>query len=327
MPRKRFAILLLIFALTGCILPARLAEQIPTPYDGGEIQPPAVVLLARQALADELGLGPERITISKIESARWEDTCLELPASGESCQPAEIDGYRVEMTVSGQTYVFHTDLQDAFRRAPRSEWSQPALQSQRLLAGLLGYDPDSIQILSEQPATFGDACLGIHIAEIACAQLRTPGMIITLQAGEEQYIFHSALDSSEPVLAEVAGFSTSTPALTWSRQGARQGLCDDLLLYLNGWGVQYSCIGTTGEMPGVLRLNPAQQRQLLRWTLAYRPFDYHQTRVDGVAESLIFLGLGKADPSFEEEKAVAEFAAGVLQTPATPVPTLPQATP
>jgi hypothetical protein len=327
MSRKRLAFLFIALALLACSLPARLVEQTPTPFDGGEIQPPEVVLLARQSLADELGVDPGRITISLIESARWEDSCLELPASGESCDPTEIDGYRVEMTYSGQTFTFHTDLLNAFRRAPQNTWSQPALQAQRLLAGLLGYEPDSIQILSEQPTTFGDSCLGIHIAEIACAQLRTSGMVITLQAGEQQFVFHSALNSREPVLAEAAGYSTSTPTLTWSRQGSRQGLCDDLLLYLNGWGVQYSCIGTTGRTPGVLSLTPAQQRQLLRWALAYRPFDYRQTSVDGIAESMIFFGLGKADPGFEEEKAVAEFAAQVLQPPATQMPTIPQATP
>lgn len=327
MQTKHLAVLVIAFTLTACSLPTGLVEQIPTPYDGGEIQPPEVVLLARQALADELGIDPGRITVAKIESARWEDTCLELPASGESCEPTEIDGYLVEMTFAGQTYAYHTDLETVFRRVPRNEWSQPALQSQRLLAGLLGFDPESVQILSEQPTTFADACLDIHIAEFACTQLRTPGMIVTLQAGEQQFIFHTAPDSPEPVLAEAAGFATGTPILTWSRQGARQGLCDDLQLYLNGWGVQYSCIGTTGRTPGVLKLSPSQQRQLLHWALTYRPFDYRQTSVDGIAESMIFFGLGKTDPGFEEEKAVAEFAAGVLLPPATPVPTAPQATP
>ncbi len=327
MQKFRLVFILFLFSALACRLPARLVEQTPTPFDGGEIQPPAVVLLARQALADELGIPAERITVSLIESALWEDTCLGLPASGETCQPAQIDGFLVEMTASDQKYIYHTDLESVFRRERQTKWSQAALQSQRLLAGLLGFDPESVEILGEQPATFNDSCLGIHIAEVACAQLRTAGTVISLQAGEQQYVFHSALNPPAPVLAQAAGFSTSTPTLTWSRQGGREPVCDDLLLYLNGWAVQYSCQGTTGRAPGVLSLTPAQQRQLLLWTLAYRPFDYRAASLDGVSESLIFFGLGKADPSFEEEKEIAEFAAQVLQPPATPVPTLPQATP
>lgn len=326
---KKIHLVLISIALvaSSCRLPAALEAQAPTPYDSGEIQPPQVVLLARQALAGELGIQAERITISTIESTRWQDTCLELPAPNETCQPAEIDGYRVVLKSPSQEFTYHTDLQDTFRRAPQSKWGQAALQSQRLLAGLLGYDPDSVQIVSELPATFSDTCLDIHIAETACANIRTAGTIVTLQAGEQQFTFHSALHPVEPVLAEAAGFSTSTPTITWSRKGERLGLCDTLLLYLSGWAVQYSCIGTTGQNPGVIGLTPSQQRQLLAWTLAYRPFEFHQTSTDGVTENIIFFGLGQVDPSYEEKNAISEYTVQMLKPPATPVPTRPQATP
>jgi len=233
------AFTLLTLTLLACRLPAGLVEQTPTPYENDEIPPPGVVQLARQALANELGLTAENISISRIEPTRWEDTCLEMPASGETCEPAEIEGYLVEMKAAGQEYTYHTDLQNKFRRTLQSEWSQAALQSQRLLAGLLGYDPDSVAIISEQPTTFTNSCLDVRIAEITCSEIRTAGIVITLQSGDNHFVFHSALSPVSPVLAEAAGFSTSTATVTWSRQGSRQGLCDDLLLYLNGWAVQY----------------------------------------------------------------------------------------
>lgn len=321
------AFLLITLIASACSLPAALVKQIPTPYDGGTLQPPAVVLLAQQALASELGISLERVTVAQLDSAKWEDTCLELPASGETCQPAEIDGYLVVMRALNQEYVYHTDLSESFRREPLTNWSEAALQSRQLLAGLLGYNPDEIQILSEQSVTFVDSCLDIHIAEAACSQLRTAGTVIQLQAGEYQYTFHSALSPVAPVLAEAAGASTSTPLMTWSRQGGNQQYCDDLLLYLSGWAVQYACRGTTGQAPGVLRLSPGQQRQLLLWMLAYRPFEHRQTSLDGVAESMTFFGLGPNDPTFDEKVKVAEFAAQILKPPATPVPTVITATP
>ncbi len=315
--------LTLILISLACSLPASWIKQTPTTSDSSPTQTPPVVLLARQSLADELGIPADHIMIAEVDSATWQDTCLELPAAGESCQPAQIDGFLIVFKTATQEYTYHTDTLDAFRRVPQAQWSQAALQSRQLLAGLLGFSPDSVEIVSEQPVKFADTCLDIHIAEIACAQILTAGTAVTLQAGENTYIFNSALDPISPVLAEVAGVSTSKSFIIWSRQGGSQKFCDDLRLYLSGWAVQYNCLGTTGMEPGVIRLAPDRQRQLLLWMLKYRPFEFRASSLDGSSVLLTFYGIGKTDPTYDEQEQISEFAASILEVPATLVPTPP----
>ncbi len=314
--------LILILISLACSLPASWIKQTPTSSDSNPTLEPPVVLLARQSLAVELGIPANRITIAAIESATWQDTCLELPVPGEACMPAQINGFLLVFKTSSQEYTYHTDTQDGFRRVPQDQWSQAALQSRQLLAGLLGFNPDSVQIISEQSVRFPDSCLGVHIAEIVCAQIFTAGTIVTLQAGENTYIFHSALDPISPILAEVAGVSTSKSLLIWSRQGGSQKDCDDLRLYLSGWAVQYYCLGTTGGEPGVISISPDRQRQLLGWMLKYRPFEFRASSLDGSSVLLTFYGVGKTDPTYGEQEQISEFAATLLEPPATLMPTV-----
>jgi len=307
--------LLVIFVLAACSPEntARTTATLP-PQDGGFIQPPGGALQARRELARELNISPQRITIQAIESVTWQNSCLEAADPGEICQEQQVPGLIVTLRYGQRIYTYHTDLDGGLIRPirPVDQPSTSALQAVQYLAGLLGYDPQTIQILSERAITFNDGCLEIAIAEIPCTQLPVEGRVIRL--GIENHIFEfraSSLDPN-PVLASVDGYSSSVPALNWSREGSSQEYCDGLKVYLNGWSVQYYCRGQASQNPGIMRLTPEQLSRLLRWFIRLQPFEFIQSGADGsqIRMTLNSLGLDEADDATRVE--ISEFATNLL---------------
>jgi hypothetical protein len=90
----------------------------------------------------------------------------------------------------------------------------------------LGLDPSDIKVISVEAMEWPDACLGVTLEGIACAQVVTPGYKIVLEANGEQVEYHSNQDGSIVVPATVV--------LTWSREGGIAGFCDNLTVYLSG---------------------------------------------------------------------------------------------
>ena len=79
--------------------------------DGGaEDLPPVAVVKARAALATELNVGIETITIESYEPQEWSDSCLGLGGPAESCLAAIHPGWQVILSVGGdETYEVRTD--------------------------------------------------------------------------------------------------------------------------------------------------------------------------------------------------------------------------
>ena len=307
--------LILIFTLAACsrqnIAPA--TATLP-PQDGGFIQPPGGALQARRELARELNISPQRITIQAIDSVTWQNSCLEAGEPGEICQEQKIPGLIVTLRYGERTFTYHTDLDGVLIRPirPVDQPSKATLQAVQYLAGLLGYDPQTIQILSERPITFADGCLEIAIAEIPCTQLPVEGRVIRL--GIENHIFEfraSSLDPN-PVLASVDGYSSSIPALNWSREGSSQEYCDGLKVYLNGWSVQYYCRGQASQNPGIMRLTPEQLSRLLRWFIRLQPFEFVQSGADGIQIRMTVNSLGLDETDDATRIEISEFATGLL---------------
>ena len=71
--------------------------------------PPVAAIKARETLAAELDLGIEDVTIISQEQKTWSDSCLGLGGAAESCLQAEVDGWLVELSVNGETYIARTD--------------------------------------------------------------------------------------------------------------------------------------------------------------------------------------------------------------------------
>jgi len=71
--------------------------------------PPVAAVKAREQLSQELGVPIADITILGQEQAEWTDSCLGLGGIAESCLRETVSGWRVELSVNGETHIAHTD--------------------------------------------------------------------------------------------------------------------------------------------------------------------------------------------------------------------------
>lgn len=106
--------------------PGAVTGALQTPVTSGENPQPGssvhdlpvepAAARAREQLADALGLEEKSIVIVRIENTTWSDGCLGLGAADEFCTQALVDGFRVEMLASGETYFYRTDTAGAVIR-------------------------------------------------------------------------------------------------------------------------------------------------------------------------------------------------------------------
>lgn len=301
-------------------------EITPTPYDGGQIQPPAAAIQARVQLANRLGILADQITISKIESAVWSDACLDAGEVEEICAQISVDGYLIEMTYANEVYEFHTDLPGNQIREvlAEPEYSLAALQSRQLLAAMLGLNPESIQITGDEVARFADSCLEISIPETVCSQVKIQGHRITLLAENNTFEFRSPAVTVNPVLAVAAGIQAGRPVLMMSRNGGPKQHCDNIKITLGGDLILYACEDVSGATPGILELSAQEQAQLLKWVLKFASFDVTQTKLDGEIVHLTFEGTGRDLAQYEDQQGILTFGESLFREPLllpSPLPT------
>ena len=108
---KKKMLWIIMAVLISAILVACGADSILPGYEGDtEDLPPVAVVKARAALATELNVGIETITIESYEPQEWSDSCLGLGGPAESCLAAIHPGWQVILVVGeGETYEVRTD--------------------------------------------------------------------------------------------------------------------------------------------------------------------------------------------------------------------------
>lgn len=104
---KTVILMVMIFLVSCNGTPATPDIGAVTPESEG--LPPVAAIKAREALAAELDLGIEAVTILSQEQKTWTDSCLGLGGAAESCLQAEVEGWLVELSVDGETYKARTD--------------------------------------------------------------------------------------------------------------------------------------------------------------------------------------------------------------------------
>ncbi len=99
-----------------CVLAVLLAGALAASCSSGDasigvepgVAPPAA-LVAQAALADELHLEVESVTIVETEAVDWPDACLGIETEGVACAQVITPGYRVMLEAEGQLYEVHTN--------------------------------------------------------------------------------------------------------------------------------------------------------------------------------------------------------------------------
>ena len=192
--------------LTACATPAPI-DPTPAPQDGAQGALPPAGQAALAWIADVVGVPVEDIKVGNIEQVTWTDSCLGLGGPAESCLRADTPGFRITVVADGRLYTLHTDADGSAIRQVTLEGLEPVSTEAagqaavNFIAVHTGQPASSIQVVSVEAVDWPDACLGVSIPNVMCAQVITPGYRVSLTAGGQTYEVHTDLSASNMALA------------------------------------------------------------------------------------------------------------------------------
>jgi len=85
------------------------ASAQPKPTVPAEFRELAVVEAAVKMVADRRNVALEDVSVVKVESVEWRNSCLGCAAPGQMCLTVITPGYLVVLESGGETYEIHTD--------------------------------------------------------------------------------------------------------------------------------------------------------------------------------------------------------------------------
>lgn len=321
-------ILILIWILTACA--PRSTGQPPSPTDDSYPNPSypnpsypndnsSVTLTPAQEaavthLSRTLNLPADPIALISTESVTWPDGCLGVQRPGVMCTQALVEGYRIILEADGKRYEVRTNESGSqvviASDMETGSFIETALARQ--LAGNLGSSADDISIVSNEPVEFPDACLGVAMPEVMCAEVITPGRIVALEANGIRYEYHVSADGSR--------VQPATLALIWARDGGIAGFCDRLTVFLSGEVYGNRCNSQeAGRMSAFSSLlTPEQRAQFDDWIARYGQITIDTSDPKNVSDrmtvTLAFFGTGsRTSVQSSDSQEMMEFAQALYQ--------------
>jgi len=166
--------------------------------------------LARRAVAERLAIAEDLVSVEKVEPVDWPDASLGCPGKGEMSAQVITPGYRVRLRAADQGYEVHVGAGRARICPGRSGAGEPYLAAGVKVAGLarkdlaarLGIEPREVTLVSMKPTTWPDQGLGCPGKERARDPLPTKGFILTLRAGDTEYVYHADTERAVACPAE-----------------------------------------------------------------------------------------------------------------------------
>ena len=257
------------------------------------------------ALAEIAGLPTDKIKLISTEAVTWSDGCLGVQRMGVMCTQALVEGYRIVLEADGKQYEFHTDQDGSavvLAVDDASDLLEDALVAQ--LAENLGLDNKQVSVASNEAVEFGDACLGVSMPEIMCAQVLTPGRTIVLEANGVQYEYHVSADGSH--------IQPATLALTWKREGGIAGFCDNMTVFLSGEVYTATCKGDGKMGTFATLLSKPERDQFAAWAKEFGQAELDASDPEGVADRMVvtlsFNGKGSGNLLPADEEALFQWA-------------------
>lgn len=169
----------------------------------------------------------------------------------------------------------------------------------------LGLGPGEVSVLSNERTEFHDACLGVDMPDVICAQALTPGRIIMLEAEGISYEYHLSEDGVRVQPASLA--------LSWQREGGIAGFCDRLVVFRSGevYGYQCASEGRMGTFASLL--GPLERERFAGWVRRFGSVRIDASDPKGVADRMLvmlsFEGVGSGETvSASDEQALLRFA-------------------
>ena len=179
------------------------------------------------------------------------------------------------------------------------------------LAANLGLSESDIKLVSSEETEFGDACLGITMEGVMCAQVVTPGKLIVLEANGIQYEYHTsqAGDRIQP----------ATRALVWKREGGIAGFCDTLTVFQSGEVFANKCGAEADGKMGTFAtlMNAREIQQFNDWLTTFDSVQVDASDPQGVADRMVitleFYGNGTEEPTEVDQQSILGFAQDLYQ--------------
>lgn len=323
--------------------PARQTPDSPTPADqvAGETpdtpQPDssAAEAAAREALAALTGYTPEEIVTQSIVEAGWPDACLGVSQEGVMCAQVITPGYAFFFAVAGQTYEVRTDQSGGVVQIPTASpeggasedsvlvtleydarlagCQRVVITAQDIAAGECGAEP-TLRPLSEDFITDN---LAFFLTTYAPFSAETMGGYLVFNGqgtteatpAEQRMLAGWARASGLLATAGDEGGAARVP-LMLRREGGLAGVCEDVTIWASGEVSITTCTGENLTATPDSRLNSAQLETLYSWvdtyTDAVADLD-EDVPVDGLANHLVFNGLGDVLPGQAEQEAMLAF--------------------
>jgi hypothetical protein len=269
-------------------IPSPTTAEVPT-------EAAAALVAAVQELAHQLGIDPQSIKIASSSQAEWPNSCLGAPGPDEMCADVITPGFYGILDVNGVQYEFRSDESgDQIRIIPGA-----VRAAQQALAQERGWSSESVQMVSFEQVMWRDSCLGVEMPNQACLDVITPGYRVVLQAGSEQYVYHTDESGNNLVQAESTLAGGEDVIIVWSQSdasGCQQalislrevsfGACDGPLTivpfptepdssdlsYLSAKYASFNALSETGKTgkisfygAGSEIATPAEQRMIAEW--------------------------------------------------------------
>ena len=309
---------LLILILAACAPQPQPTEQSLLPNEdssptGSPAESTPAQRAAIAALSKELNLPPGQISLVSTEAVEWPDGCLGVQKIGVMCTQAIVPGYKIVLKADGQEYEFHTN-KDGSQIVQAGESAVAGSVEEMVIKQLalnLELEESGISVVSNSDVEFADACLGVSMQDVKCAQVVTPGKIIVLEADGIKYEYHVSEDG--------ARVQPATLALTWTREGGIAGFCDRMTVFLSGEVYGNQCRSEPG---GTMRtfadlLSAKEQQQFFGWFKKFGQVDLDASDPVGVSDrmevTLTLSGNGKAMPGKPDQQALFLWAQNLFQ--------------
>jgi hypothetical protein len=232
MRRVLLLIAIWILVLTACGPVTPVATEEPSSPEEESTSMPVDLtpaqLAAVTSLSDQLNMAVDQIKLVSTEAVTWPDGCLGIVRVGVLCTQAEVPGFKIILDAKGQEYEFHTN-EDGSVVLPAAGAQNVGAAEEMVIKQLvtnLGLQVGDVTVVSSEEVEFGDACLGVAMEGVMCAQVVTPGRIIVLEANGVEYEYHTSQNGSQ--------IQPATLAMVWKREGGIAGFCDTMVAFRSG---------------------------------------------------------------------------------------------
>jgi hypothetical protein len=323
--KKLFSLfVLLVLMVAACTPQAEPTQQSVLPVDDAPQPQPTPVptqavdaqasaqRAAISALSKLTGLTADKITLISAEAATWTDSCLGVQRAGLMCSQVLVEGFNIVLEAEGKEYEFHTNQNGSTVVLATGGGTAASAIEEALIAQLaqnLGLSPEEISVVSSDKTEFSDACLGVSLPEVMCAQVVTPGMAVVLEANDVQYEYHTSADGSR--------IQPATQAMEWKREGGIAGFCDYMTVFLSGEVYVSDCKGGGGMGTLADLLSASEREQFTTGMKEFGTVELDASDPEGVSDRMVVTlsisGRGNEQPAPADEEALLQLAQNLFQ--------------